>query len=333
MEILGQNFKVEDIFDNSLTIPDCFVVNSNKLGKGNGEAKLYIAPKEKMNTFFGNRGFNAKCFVLKDDLITYMNAIESEYKHPELDYRDKAEMPRLWAKRMAEIQSLPSVIEFSVQDQTQIEGVRGYVNSRDYGYKLIRTLSLPLITYISVMRLTEPNSQTPVFYWKLFADREIIAAKRNGALVFTYGKGKGAELIPAAQPPQQKNEEISKARLGQGKYRELMLQECPFCPITRINDERLLIASQAKPWAESNDREKIDPKNGLILSPLFDKLFDKGFMTFTDTKDLVLSNWITPSNYKRMGLDINEHRHIEILPFDEARLKYIHYHREHIFKG
>ena len=75
--------------------------------------------------------------------------------------------------------------------------------------------------------------------------------------------------------------EIRRARKGQGIYRDKMLQECPFCPITMINDERLLIASHIKPWAVSSDDEKLDPKNGFMLSPLYDKLFDRGLMTFT----------------------------------------------------
>ena len=171
------------------------------------------------------------------------------------------------------------------------------------------------------------------FYWKLFADREKIACKKNGALVFNYGKNKGAQLLPAANLPQPKNPEVRKARDGQGKYREALLAEMFCCPITRINDERLLIASHIKPWIESNEKEKVDPKNGLILSPLFDKLFDRGFITFTDDKFMVLSNWITPKNYERMGLNINDHKHYELLPFDEARLKYLLYHREKVFKG
>jgi len=149
--------------------------------------------------------------------------------------------------------------------------------------------------------------------------------------VFHYGKGKALELVPSNVEPKSKNGDIKDARLGQGKYREQMLEECPFCPITMINDERLLIASHAKPWAVSTDKEKVDPKNGLILSPLFDKLFDKGFITFTDDKYMKLSNWITPQNYKRMGLKDNTY--IQMLPLDKERCKYLAYHRDSVFKG
>ena len=72
MKILNENFKVVDVFNNSLTVPDCFVKRQNKIGSGNGEAKLYIANKDVMRQFYGGKGFNAKCFILKEDLLTYM---------------------------------------------------------------------------------------------------------------------------------------------------------------------------------------------------------------------------------------------------------------------
>jgi hypothetical protein len=36
----------------------------------------------------------------------------------------------------------------------------------------------------------------------------------------------------------------SHARIGQGKYREKLLKQCPICPITLVSDDRLLIASK-----------------------------------------------------------------------------------------
>lgn len=239
MKIDGQNFNFVDTLESPITVPDCFVMKASKIGGGNGEAKLYIAPKAVMYPFFGNEGFVAKCFLLKSDLLSYMNALHSEYLHPSQDYRGAAELPQLWKERVAKIDILPEVIEFKITAQDQIEGTRGYVNSKDPGYQLIREISLPLVTYISIMQLTDSSGAT-LYYWKLFADFEAISDKK-AALVFTYGK-KG-EKIPVQIPvpkvsPRQK--EIRKARQGQGIYRDKLLSECPFCPITMINDERLL---------------------------------------------------------------------------------------------
>lgn len=330
MKIDGQNFNFADTLDSPITVPDCFVMRASKIGGGNGEAKLYIASKTEMYQFFGNVGFVARCFLLKSDLLSYMNALHSEYLHPSQDYRGAAEMPQLWKERVARIEKLPEVIEFSVTSQDQIEGPRGYVNSKDAGYQLIREISLPLVTYISVMQLTD-SSGAVLYYWKLFADFEAISDKR-AALVYTYGK-KG-EKVPAPIPEPKvssRQNEIRKSRHGQGIYRDKLLSECPYCPITMINDERLLIASHIKPWAVATDAEKLDPKNGFMLSPLYDRLFDRGLMTFTEDRRIVLSNWISPKNRERLG--VKNGQFIQLLPLDEARQSYMQFHRSSVFKG
>lgn len=329
MIIEGQKFNVVNTLDTSITVPDCFVKRGSKIGSGNGEAKLYISPREDMYSFFGQEGFTVKCFLLKSDLISYMNALHAEYLNPSQPYRGAEEMPHLWRERMKKINGLPDVIGFSVHSQDQLDGARGYVNSKDFGYQLIREISLPLVSYISVMHLTD-NTGATIFYWKLFADFDAISDKKE-ALVYTYGK-KGDIIAPQPQPKESsKQKEIRRARQGQGLYREKLLAECPFCPITMINDERLLIASHIKPWAIASDEEKLDHKNGFMLSPLYDKLFDRGFMTFTEDRRIVLSNWISPHNKKRLG--VTEGQFIQMLPLDEERQKYMEFHRSSVFKG
>lgn len=329
MIIDGQKFSFVDTLNSPITVPDCFIKSGSKIGGGHGESKLYIASKSVMYSFFGNEGFKAKCFILKSDLIAYMNALHSEYIHPSQPYRAAQEMPELWHERVARIDTFPEVIEFTVISQDQIRKERGYVNSKDIGYQLIREISLPLVTYISIMQLTD-NTGNPIFYWKLFADFEAISDKRE-ALVFTYGKRGEREDIPQSPKETTRQGEIRRARQGQGIYREKLLEECPFCPITMISDERLLIASHIKPWAVANNIERLDHKNGFMLSPLYDKLFDRGLMTFTEDRKIILSNWISPANKKRLG--VVDGQFIQSLPLDDARKKYMEFHRQSVFKG
>lgn len=159
---------------------------------------------------------------------------------------------------------------------------------------------------------------------------EAISDKRE-ALVFTYGQKVGTTISQRGAKESSRQSEIRQARQGQGTYREKLLAECPYCPITMINDERLLIASHIKPWAVSNETEKIDSKNGFILSPLYDKLFDRGLMTFTEDRRILLSNWISPRNKERLG--IRDNQFIQMLPLDEARQEYMKFHRNSVFKG
>ena len=330
MKIAGQ-YTFADVYDSVITIPDCFVLNKNKIGTGNGEAKLYFGSKPSMRSFFGEAGFSAKCFLLKQDLISYMETIKAEYLNPSYDYRGKSLFAALWEERYKKVMSLDDVIYFHVQDQEQIDGPRGYINSNDEGYYLIRELSLPLVSYISAMRV-EAVDGSFCYYLKLFVDFEAIETKKNGPLVFNYGKNAGSlNDKKAAYDASGKKINKDNGRIGQEKYRNALLEECPFCPITMINDERLLVASHIKPWAVSNEKERVDPKNGFILSPLYDRLFDQGFITFTNDKYVLISQWLTPKNAQRIGLKNNSY--IQQLPIDDARKVYLEYHRKSVFRG
>lgn len=330
MKLEGKNYPTLAVFPAMMTVPDCIVVGSNKLGHGHGEAKFYIATKDDMYDFYGLPKFKAKCFMLKTDLLAYMEAIKNEYLAPSQDYAKKENFPNLWKERYDMINGLDDVIYFTITDQDQIAGPRGYVNSDDFGYKIIRTIALPLVSYIYCEKIGDEKS--PLFYWKLFVDFDAIWEKQNGPLVFTYGKQKDvpSELKPEKKK-QDKNEEIKKARDGQGKYREQLLLQCHFCPFTMISDDRLLIASHIKPWAASNDKEKIDPYNGYMLSPLYDKLFDRGFITFTEKRHIILSEVISTHTWKQIGL--KNDTFIKALPMDEKRIEYLKFHHKAVFKG
>lgn len=334
MKLDGKELKTIAVFPAMMTVPDCVVVRSNKIGTGNGEAKLYVASKEAMYEFYGNEGFIANCFMLKKDLISYMYAIKNEYFNPSQEYAKQSEMPTLWTDRMNRISHLDEVIEFKVMDQNQIQGPRGYVKSSDDAYQILREIALPLVSYIYVEKVGDINA--PLFYWKLFVDFDAIWEKQNGPLVLNYGK-KHTNVIEAYSealkeaPQKKKQQEINKAREGQGKYREQLLEQCHFCPFTMISDERLLIASHIKPWAASEENEKIDPYNGYILTPMFDKLFDKGFITFTENRHVILSDFISPFTWKQIG--IKNDTFIKALPMDDKRVKYLDFHHQSVFKG
>ena len=98
-----------------------------------------------------------------------------------------------------------------------------------------------------------------------------------------------------------------------------------------IADERLLIASHIKPWAASSLQEKVDRFNGYILSPLYDKLFDRGFITFTENRHVILSEFLSPYTWKQIGL--KKDTFLKPLLMDDKRVEYLKFHHESVFKG
>jgi predicted restriction endonuclease len=307
-----------------MTVADSFVKRQNKIMTGNGEAKFYLGNDSKeVREFFGKKGFKLNCFLLKKDLLQYMKDSEGEYKNPEQHYRNRDEMPRYWKERIEAINKLGDILWFTLSEQTQIAGPRIYVKSDDEAFDVIRELSLPFITYLSAMKLKAQNGET-VFYFRLFVD--YFGEAQHPFAV----KEEQERIADEVDITDEKKKEINYARIGQGKYRKGVLEECPYCPITMVTDDRLLIASHIKPWVESEEKEKLDPKNGFMFTPTYDFLFDRGFITFTDKKEMKVSPWLSKMTCSK--LNIADDKKYPMLPID-GREKYLIYHRANIFKS
>lgn len=300
-----------------ITIPDCFVKDSNKIGSGHGEAKLYVGQTTDKTTlnFFGD--FNSLCVLKKEDLISYLKKCENEYMHPEQEYRNKNKMPEIFLEHWNEISNLDDEYLYFNIYRVDVKPPRIYINSRSKAYDLIRKIALPNISYIAILKLK--NNDDIIYYFRPFIEYNIDSLQKEEI--------KNIENDINITTPER--ELIIKSRTGQGKYREELLKECPYCPITMVNDERLLIASHIKPWVESNNFEKTDPKNGFMFTPTYDKLFDRGFISFENDGTMLVSPWISPLNQKR--LNIFNGKKFKMLPTD-GREAYLAYHREYVFK-
>ena len=121
---------------------------------------------------------------------------------------------------------------------------------------------------------------------------------------------------------------ITAIRIGQNKFRKKLISSLKKCPITGINDTRILIASHIKPWTQATNYERLDVKNGFLFSPTFDRLFDRGLISFSNNKNLLVSNTFLGKNLARLNLKNNQI--ITDLPII-GREEYLEYHRAKIF--
>jgi hypothetical protein len=127
-----------------------------------------------------------------------------------------------------------------------------------------------------------------------------------------------------------KRQEIN-VRIKQSKFRRGVLDNffnC--CCISGISETSLLVASHIIPWSDKK-QSRLDPANGVCLSPLYDKLFDKGY--FTISNDLRI---ITISNHKNLSKSLiqilNDIDGKQILsPKKRIKNEYLEYHRKNIF--
>ncbi|CAM1368729.1 HNH endonuclease [Tenacibaculum xiamenense] len=115
-------------------------------------------------------------------------------------------------------------------------------------------------------------------------------------------------------------------RLGQGKYRDNLIKLWKKCSVSKLEKIDVLIASHIKPWINSNNHEKIDVYNGLLLSPNIDKLFDKGYISFKDNGSIIVSKLIEEKELNQLGVRKNDSLYCV---FEENK-KYLKFHRENI---
>ena len=109
------------------------------------------------------------------------------------------------------------------------------------------------------------------FVWIL--ERQYKEALKKG----TYRKPKQFEL------KEKDKETIIKARIGQGCYRELLKQKWNNTEsISDYANPDFMRASHIKTWKNCDNKECIDPENGLLLKPDNDFLFDQGYISFND---------------------------------------------------
>lgn len=123
--------------------------------------------------------------------------------------------------------------------------------------------------------------------------------------------------------------DIVKSRIGQGKFKKRLLDKYDSkCIITGITQKKLLIASHIKPWAVSDNHERLSVNNGLILTPTYDKLFDTGLISFRNNGAIILSRLITSDDREKLRLVNNTV--YDIKPNEELNLN-LEYHRDVVF--
>ena len=126
-------------------------------------------------------------------------------------------------------------------------------------------------------------------------------------------------------------QQLVKSRLGQGQFRKNVAMIEKSCRVTNISEIKHLRASHIKPWMTPGitNLERLDGYNGLFLAPHIDHLFDKGYISFKDDGDLILSKALSKEIIKFWGINYNFIKK----PFHKKHLKYLKFHRKEIFKG
>jgi hypothetical protein len=131
-------------------------------------------------------------------------------------------------------------------------------------------------------------------------------------------------LAASSDLEQPERQAVAKYRCAQGLFRRrVLVLEASRCRVTEETNPDLLRASHIKPWRTSDDTEKQNGDNGLLLAPHVDALFDKGLISFADNGSMLLSEKLDPAVLQRWGIRYP----LNVGPFREGQKKYLRHHR------
>lgn len=135
-----------------------------------------------------------------------------------------------------------------------------------------------------------------------------------------------SELDRDTHIPTTEREALIVARRGQGLFKERVMQIERACRITGVDNPVHLRASHCKPWRDSDNAERLDGENGLLLTPSIDHLFDRGFISFAGDGALIISPVAHRSSLHRMGIPTESVHNVG--NFSPGQRRFLEYHRD-----
>lgn len=324
----------------SAAIADSFVATPNKVGKGSGEARLYVSSQSTQPIFqFSHTEIltrnkkiyhlcSNRCFINKDNLLKYLEDAQLDYLNPKKEHRENISL--LYDERLDLVSDLKEETYFRVFNQNgDLDAHRFYIGCVDESWDIIRNISLPKVTTLNIYKLVNlVSAEDVLFYFELVYDN-------SNSKEIKYSRKKledkvVQEIKNDTSIGNTEKTSIIKSRNGQGKFRSNTLRIMPSCPFTNINLTSLLRASHIMPWAKCETNEqRLDGYNGLSLTPTYDVLFDTGLISFNNDGSLLISDRLSKDVVYSLNLIEGKVYNIE----NKSGKKdfYLNYHRNYVF--
>jgi len=124
-------------------------------------------------------------------------------------------------------------------------------------------------------------------------------------------------------------EAYTKARIGQGLFRERLINYWGACAVTGLAQTDLLIASHIKPWRDCDIDEALSMVNGLLLTPNLDKAFDRGYISFDEAGLIMWSPQLTGDVAEALGITPTQ----QLRKLTSYHQVYLSHHRQHVFRS
>jgi putative restriction endonuclease len=128
---------------------------------------------------------------------------------------------------------------------------------------------------------------------------------------------------------------LTEQRIKQTFFRHAVLSSYNGrCCMSGVSDSRLLVASHIVPWSKDK-KNRLNPSNGLCLSSLHDKAFDKGLISLTDDFRILIARELHESKdaFLQATLNVLAGQKIELPMRFQPSNSFLAQHRSEVFLG
>jgi len=166
----------------------------------------------------------------------------------------------------------------------------------------------------------------------LFESERILAEKEHTSIESKfYDELKGTEHLKG----EYKLREV-KTRVNQNIFRQIVIANYSGkCAITGIDIPDLLLASHIIPWSKSEE-ERLNPENGICLSALYDRAYDKGYIGINEKYEILLSPYLKKKQkveYHAIYFASLTGTKIIMPKKYNPRREFLQFHLDEVFKG
>ena len=196
----------------------------------------------------------------------------------------------------------------------------------------------PAITSTGRVGLRNASAADRAMWEEMNADWERFANEAQKALqnLQMVGQSAVSEAIPEIEDSQREGIDRpveTTARVGQSFFRSAVLSAySERCCITGLSVPGLLVASHIVPWSH-DPVNRVNPRNGLLLSALHDRAFDAGLLTTNDDMTVRVSPAYSDDGFFSTSVVAYHGQPIRLPEKFAPDREFLAYHREQVFLG
>jgi hypothetical protein len=195
------------------------------------------------------------------------------------------------------------------------------------GYQHVYLAEIPRDMALLLGQLVSPELLAMVRQARIAEESEIAETELRG--ITEWEETETQRILQTKTLAETTRRALIKARVGQGLFRKRVTQFEDHCRVTDVRYATHLFASHIRPWRESTNEERLNSENGLLLTPSIDHLFDRGFISFQDNGELLISDVAHKESVRRMGVETE--RVVRVGTFSTGQKGFLAHHRRGVF--